>query len=79
MKSLNHAFAALAFSLVLGVPALAGIMDTPAPPPPPPCSASLVVPQEETATPGDNHIVGDSSGLVTDIALNLLQTLLTVF
>lgn len=80
MKKLQQLCMAGVFTLVLATATFAGDIQTPGftqPPPPPPDELSAT-------TPGDIHTGGilspqAMSDSVADIALNLLQTMLSVF
>lgn len=72
MKTLRHLCAALALTFVLALPAFAGQMDAgiTAPPPPPQGNMSTTV--------AGNMTTGDTD-TATDVALSLLQSLLSLF
>jgi hypothetical protein len=84
MKTLRQFCVMLVFTLALTIPALAGeIQTTVAPPDPPPASTS-------STAPGDIHttVAGDISTTIseeattasmTEMALNLLQSVLSLF
>jgi hypothetical protein len=83
MRNYRNVIAALVLALALAAPALAdGIMNTDKTPPPPPPSATgimntdltggIMYPEAVESAP----VVTDSA---TEIALNLLQTALTLF
>jgi hypothetical protein len=80
MKKLQHLCMSGVFTLVLSTAAFGGHIETPGvtpPPPPPPDELSAITPAHvETEGIPSSQAAGDS---VTDIALNLLQTMLTVF
>ena len=78
MKRLKLLSIASALTFMLATSALAGDIWIPGPPPPPP-DPSASAASVDVATPGDIHLPGAPSNSVTDTALNLLQTLLTVF
>ena len=78
MKKLQQFGITVVLSLIVATSAYAGdiyIGKTPPPPPDPSAAAAA----GDIATPGDIHLPGAPSNSVTDTALNLLQTLLTVF
>ena len=83
MKTLKHLGMASMLTLVFTLPALAGEIHVPGPPPPepPPGSSSAAPGQTETpgdaATPGITQTPGLAS--VEEVALNLLQSMLSVF
>jgi hypothetical protein len=73
MKTVRRFGVTSVFSLVLATATFAGEISTPkAPPPPPPAASSAL-------TPGDIQNPQGASDSVTDIALQLLQTMLSVF
>jgi hypothetical protein len=81
MKTLRQLSVALVFTLALTIPALAGEMETGKTTPPPTTTATTageihttVTGQEETG--GSEAIATDSA---TEIALNLLQSVLSLF
>ena len=85
MKSLRQLCVAVVFTLALAIPAFAGVMDTGSPAPPPsaqPAQTATVngemqiglTGQEET---GSGEVSATDSA--TEIALNLLQSVLSLF
>ena len=77
MKTLKHLGMASMLTLVFTLPAFAGEIDVPGPAPaPPPHSASPTTP-DDPATPGITQTPGLAS--VEEVALNLLQSMLSVF
>ena len=78
MKTLKHLGMASMLTLVFTLPALAGEIHVPGPPPPepPPGSSSPTTP-DDPATPGITQTPGLAS--VEEVALNLLQSMLSVF
>jgi hypothetical protein len=82
MKKLKQLTSAVALILVFTVTAFAGIIETPAvppPPPPPPESSSSVAAPGGMETPGVTQGPGLASDSVTEVALSLLQSVLSVF
>lgn len=76
MKTLKHFALSLALILIFAVSALAGDIYIPAPPPPPPDPSSMTTPGVIDTPAKASETPTDSAALA---ALNLLQTLLTVF
>jgi hypothetical protein len=81
MKTLRQLPVALVFTLALTIPAFAGEMETGKTPPPPTSTATTageihttVTGQEET---GSSEAT--ATGSATEIALNLLQSVLSLF
>jgi len=80
MKKLKQLSLATALTLMLVTGALAGTIDTPAvPPPPPPDSSSSIATPGDMDTPGVTQGPGLASDSVTEVALSLLQSVLSVF
>ncbi len=81
MKKLKQLTSAVALILVFTVTAFAGIIETPAvpPPPPPPDSSSSIATPGDMETPGVTQGPGLASDSVTEVALSLLQSVLSVF
>lgn len=77
MKKLNVLSMAFALTLAVAPLASAGEIWIPAPPPPPSASPLAEAPGIMD-TPGDIHIPGSPGDSVTEAALNLLQSLLSV-
>jgi hypothetical protein len=80
MKKLMHLCAAVVFTLVLTTATLGGDISTGGktePPPPPPASSAVT--SEEIQTEQDIQDPEAMSDSVTDLALNLLYIMLTVF
>ena len=77
MKKLQQLCMAGVFTLVLTTATFAGDISTPGSPQPPPPGASTLAP-EDIETPGIQNPQATSDS-VADIALNLLQTMLSVF
>jgi hypothetical protein len=75
MTRLKHLTSAMVLTFALTGAVLGGTIDTPAPPPPPSGSSSGVAAED----PGIIHMPGAPSDSVTDMTLNILQTLLSVF
>ena len=79
MKKLKQLSMAIAFTLMLATCTFAGIIDCPAvPPAPPPASSSAPEPGTMDC-PKATTEPGAASSSVTEITLNLLQSLLSVF
>lgn len=84
MRNGRNAIAALVLALVLSAPTFAGIMVTdvaPPPPPPTPAAAGIMtteVTDGETQT-GEAASTPEATDTVTEIALTLLQSMLTLF
>ena len=80
MKKLRQLSLATALTFMVATGALAGTIDTPAvPPPPPPDSSSSVATHGDMETPGVTQGPGLASDSVTEVALSLLQSVLSVF
>jgi hypothetical protein len=82
MKKLKQLSLATALTFMLATGAFAGTIDTPAvqpPPPPPPDSSSSVATPGDMETPGVTQGPGLASDSVTEVALSLLQSVLSVF
>ncbi len=81
MKKLQHLCMAAVFTLMLTTATLAGDIATGGftPPPPPPPDGFSATTSGDTQTPGVVQNPEAISDPVTDIALNLLQTMLSVF
>ena len=80
MKKLMHLCAAAVFTLVLTTATLWGDISTggkTAPPPPPPASSAIACGEIQTEQDIQNPEAMNDS--VTDLALNLLYIMLTVF
>ena len=76
MEKLKHLTSALVLTLLLAVSSFGGIIECPAPPPPPAAPST----PGDIWIPGDGHTPGSPSDSATIIAaLNLLQSLLSVF
>ena len=80
MKKLKQLSLATALTFMLATYAFGGIIDTPAvpPPPPPPDSSSAMAPGI-IDTPRATQGPGLASDSVTEVALSLLQSVLSVF
>jgi len=81
MKKLQQLCMAGVFTLVLTTATFAGDIQTPGitqPPPPPPDGLSAITPGDIETGPGVQNSQATSDS-VTDIALNLLQTMLALF
>jgi hypothetical protein len=76
MKNLHQTGMAVVLTLTLATGAFAGIIDTPAAPPPPTSTTALDPPFGIATGASDHQTSENSFGMV---ALNLLQTMLTVF
>jgi hypothetical protein len=76
MKKLRQLCMAGVFTLALTTATFAGDIHTPGSPQPPPPDESSAIAPGDIATPGNPQSTSDS---VADIALNLLQTMLSVF
>lgn len=74
MKSLQRLLTAVTLTFMLALPAFAGYMSTPVAPPPPP-------PQDSPVTNGhmNTGITGETDAPATQVALNLLQSVLGLF
>ena len=83
MKKLKQLTSAVALILVFTLTAFAGIIETPVvspPPPPPPDSSSATTSGIiDTPGPGVTQGPGLASDSVTEVALSLLQSVLSVF
>lgn len=83
MKKLQRLCAATVFTLVLTGASLAGEIHTPGiaqPSPTPPPSSAMVAGEIPTGeSSGTSEVDAYESTLLTDIALNLLQIMLSVF
>jgi len=84
MKNLRQPCVAFVLIFVLTLPAFAGQMDTPFAPPPPPAPASATTEGEiSTTVAGDINTTksgeATAAGSMTEMALNLLQSVLSLF
>ncbi len=81
MKKLKQLSLATALTFMLAKCAFGGIIDTPAvpPPPPPDSSSSSIAAPGDMETPGVTQGPGLASDSVTEVALSLLQSVLSVF
>jgi hypothetical protein len=82
MKKLKQLSLATALTFMLATGAFAGTIDCPAappPPPPPPDSSSTTSGIIDTPAPGVTQGPGLASDSVTEVALSLLQSVLSVF
>ena len=80
MKKLKQLSLATALTFILASYAFGGIIDCPAvPPPPPPDSSSSIATPGDMETPGVTQGPGLASDSVTEVALSLLQSVLSVF
>ena len=84
MKKLKQLSMAVLLTLILAMSALAGEIGMPVAPPPPPDSASATTPGQ-METPGEIPIPGATQGpgvasySATEVALDLLRSVLSVF
>ena len=78
MKKLQQLCMAGVFTLVLTTATFAGDISTPGSPQPPPPSASSTLAPGDIETPGIQNPQATSDS-VADFALNLLQTMLSLF
>jgi hypothetical protein len=82
MKNLRQLCVAFVFTCALAMPAFAGQIDTMAVPPPPPAPAAATAGEIDTGVAGQIEI-GSSEATATDsvteVALNLLQSVLSLF
>ncbi len=76
MRRLQQLSVAAVLTLMLTTGALAGIMETPPAPEAPPATATGTV---ETAAPSDQQASAVPRESVAEVALNLLQTALSMF
>ena len=76
MKKLERLSMAVALTIMLAGSALAGDIDIPAPPPPPSASATTPGDIETPRETQNPNVLSDSA---TEAALNLLQSMLSVF
>jgi hypothetical protein len=83
MKTLRQLCVAAVFTFALAIPAFAGQIETTvAPPPPPPAQASTADGQIETTVAGQSETDSSEATAIdsaTEIALNLLQSVLSLF
>jgi hypothetical protein len=77
MKKLSPACVAVVLSLLLSASAFAGDIYIPAPAPPPPEACTVTAPSETANAPLGGAVA--QSNAVSDIAMGLLQSLLSVF
>jgi hypothetical protein len=77
MRKLRLLNMAVVLVLALGVPAFAGITDTPPEPPPPP--GASVTATGITDTPPSARATSDASDSLIDLTLTVLQSVLSVF
>jgi hypothetical protein len=76
MKKLQQISMAVVLTLMLATGAFAGIIHTPGPPPPPDSATAL---HSSSATESGTSDQQTSENSLGSVALNLLQTLLSVF
>jgi len=80
MKKLKQLSLATTLTFMLATCSLGGIIEAPvAPPPPPPDSSSSTATPGDMETPGLTQGPGLASDSVTEVALSLLQSVLSVF
>ena len=82
MRTLRRLCAALVLTLVLALSAFAGEIDTMFVPPPPPPQQSMTQATEgeiDTGIAGEIDTTAAITSPVTDTALNLLQSVLSIF
>ena len=82
MRNGRNAIAALALALVLSTPTFAGIMSTDVAPPPPPTPAAAGIMVAEVTDgemqPGEAASTPDATDALTEMALTLLQSVLSL-
>jgi hypothetical protein len=76
MKNLHQIGMAVVLTLALATGAFAGIIETPAVPPPPTSGTAMQSSPETAGGIGDQQ---EAENLVGSVALNLLQTMLSMF
>jgi len=76
MKTPKQLASVVGLILMFTIPAFAGDIEIPGAPPPP---ASVTTAPGGVQIPGDIQRSGALSGPVTEVALNLLQTVLSIF
>jgi hypothetical protein len=74
MRKLRQLIIAVLLALLLGAPALAGIVDCPPNPAPPPSATTTGI----VDTPPDLQLVTPMNDPLVDVALNLLQSALSL-
>jgi hypothetical protein len=80
MRKLRQLSIAVLLSLMLGAPAFAGIVDCPpAPAPPPSATATATLTGIVETAPSDVQPVTPATDPLVDVALNLLQSALSLF
>lgn len=79
MKPLRRLCAALALTLALTLSTFAGDIHTGITAPPPPPTDAAATGQIETGVTGDIHTGITATDPVTEVVLNLLQSLLSLF
>ena len=80
MKTLRQFFAALVLAFMLALSAFAGQMDTGLTTPPPPPESQITTTGEiSTGFTGDMSTGAAAMDSTTEVALNLLQSLLSLF
>ncbi len=85
MKNLKRLSAVLALTFVLALSAFAGEMNSPPCPPPdpgemnsPPCTSAQELPDDSLA-PGQTNSASTVAIIVTDAAIDILQSVLSIF
>lgn len=80
MKKLKQLSMAVVVTLMLGVPAFAGEIEIgKTSSPPPPADSSSTTTPGEIQIPGNTGAPTASSDSMTELAMNLLQTVLSIF
>ncbi len=79
MRNLRQLSMAVVLTLTLGTYALAGTIDTPPAPAPPPESPSVTATGITDTPPSGAESVNPATAPVIDVALNLLQSVLSLF
>ena len=79
MKRLKQVCMAVVLTLLLSVLAIAGDIQIGAPSPPPNSATSSATNPGDIQIPGEIEIPGAPSDPITEVALNLLQTVLSIF
>jgi hypothetical protein len=79
MEKLTKLTIVVVLTLMLATSALAGDIGIPVVPPPPPAASSVLTTPGEMQIPGNTGTPTASSDSMTELALNLLQTVLSIF
>jgi hypothetical protein len=79
MKNLRRLSIAVAFTFALAIPAFAGGIETTLVPPPPTAPAHITQGEIETTVTGQEEETAAATDSATQVALNILQSVLSLF